>query len=132
MSTATLERSDLETATGGECAPCAHATEHGWWGPTLGKARTHCRDCHRSWRSLREGHCAACCRHFADPEAHAVHRRDSECVDPATITKADGSARFKLVETPYGTMWDIIGKPMSAAQLEKLRSRSTVGAGTHF
>lgn len=132
--TATLERSGTTPSPDGatECGPCTHAREHGWWGPTLGSAVTHCRDCHRSWRSLREGHCATCCRHFADTAAHAAHLRDGECCDPATITRTDGSPRFKLVESPFGPLWDLIGRPISPEQLAKLRERSTPGAGTHF
>lgn len=49
-------------ATSDTCAPCAHAAEHGWWGPD--HPGTHCRDCHRSWTSLAQAHCVTCHQQF--------------------------------------------------------------------
>jgi hypothetical protein len=88
----------------------------------------HCPDCGRQWTAGREAHCAACHRHFSsDSVADAHFRLDhdpcqdhpksrcyarSVCLDPAILTKRDGSLRFVQVATTDGPMWS--GPPMSA------------------
>lgn len=54
-----------------DCAPCAYAREHGWWGPA--HRGTHCRDCHHSWTSRKEAHCTVCHEHFASVTAAEMH-----------------------------------------------------------
>lgn len=93
-----------------DCAPCAHATENGWWGPALAPARTHCQNCHRSWRSLREGHCRACCRHFTHPKAFDGHTTEHGCVDPADVTDTKGRPRFKLMDRGTGPVWGLVNR----------------------
>lgn len=123
MTTATVTEAEAATTNG--CGPCSHAEAHGWWGATLGKARTHCRSCHRSWRSLREAHCAGCCRHFADPAAFDAHRVDGQCVAPETVTRRDGQPRYKVLDGPYGTTYDLIGRAPDPALLARLRGLSS-------
>jgi hypothetical protein len=90
------------------CAPCAHAALHGWWGPSLKPARSHCHSCHRSWASPREGHCTTCCRHFADVRAFDYHLAESGCFDPALARRADGTPRLVERDRPFGPVWCVI------------------------
>lgn len=49
---------------------------------------THtCSGCDATWTGLRTAHCAAagCHRTFTVPAHFDRHRRDGECLDPATI-----------------------------------------------
>lgn len=115
MTTLTISDADRDTtpeadfadpdATAAGCAPCAHADEHGWWGHTLGTARSHCRRCHRSWRSRNEAHCTTCCAHFASPRVFDAHLTTDGCVDPAAATRRDGKPRFTTRPSPYGVTW---------------------------
>ena len=42
------------------------------------------------WQSgNRTGHCSACHRNFDGISAFDRHRRDGQCLDPATLTHAD-------------------------------------------
>jgi hypothetical protein len=76
------------------CAPCAHAKEHGWWGP--GFVGTHCTECHRSWAAKTQSHCGECHRHFGSESAGDDHRRKGKCIDPVGIPKW---------ETANGPIW---------------------------
>lgn len=53
------------------CELCDHAAEHGAWPPE--HRGTHCRVCHRSWRSLVEAHCTICHLHFSTDNTATVH-----------------------------------------------------------
>jgi hypothetical protein len=95
------------------CPICAYAADHGSWPPD--HVGTHCRDCHRSWRGLKEAHCAACHEHFSSPAAfdrHLRHRRmtvtsprshrvENElvttCIPAADFTKPRGKAGKPLL-----------------------------------
>jgi len=50
------------------CEVCAYAAKHVWYGP--GFVGSHCRYCHRNWKSKIQAHCVAhvgdgrCCEHF--------------------------------------------------------------------
>lgn len=92
-------------ATG--CGACVHAAEHGWWGD-IAPARTHCCDCHRSWRSLLEAHCTMCHRHFFNPKAFDAHLSAGGCHDPKVVTRRDGRPRLQLTTTPYGELWRLV------------------------
>ncbi|MCP4307574.1 MAG: hypothetical protein GY788_22420 [bacterium] len=93
-----------------DCAPCAYAREHGWWGPDhrteTGQELTHCRDCHRSWpmRSA-EAHCKGCCQHFKSPRVSERHRIAEECHDPRTLVGESGDLRFRSRDTEFGETW---------------------------
>ena len=72
-----------------ECALCAYADVHGWWGDYK---ITHSRMTHRTWsRTSRECECAACGRHFGGNEGFDAHQRTSPagvvCLDPSTLKK---------------------------------------------
>jgi hypothetical protein len=84
----------VEAARATGCGPCTHAVEVGHWGPLPGQARTHCRDCHRSWASARAAHCAVCCAHFVSAAAFDRHQRHGSCLDPRTAERRDGKALF--------------------------------------
>lgn len=97
-----------ETPAIDDCKACTHARTHGWWGTGL-PAPVHCGDCHRYWKSHREGHCASCCRHFASTDAFDAHvPADGRCVDPATLRRQDGTPRMMLRSTPLGETWALI------------------------
>lgn len=63
-----------------ECLTCAYADEHGSWPPD--HRGTHCRDCHRSWTSKREAHCARCCGHFTSDTLAERHWCDGRSREP--------------------------------------------------
>jgi hypothetical protein len=46
------------------CAPCGHASEHGWWGSSIPRNATHCRQCHSTWKGVGPAHCTVCHRSF--------------------------------------------------------------------
>jgi hypothetical protein len=96
-----------EAAHAAGCEPCIHAMEHGWWGD-IAPARTHCRDCHRSWRSRIEGHCTLCHSHFFNPKAFDAHLTAEGCRPPATVARRDGQPRLHPVSTPYGELWRLV------------------------
>lgn len=75
------------------CEICAHADEAGSWPQELLNDRgTHCRDCHRSWWSKVEAHCARCHLHFTSNAAADLH--DPYCMaDTETTRKRLVSAR---------------------------------------
>lgn len=73
------------------CDPCDHAAEHGHWG----QQGSHCRKCHRSWTSKKQGHCPTCCAHFGGPSLFDRHLLTRGCTDPATVTNKDGSPVFR-------------------------------------
>lgn len=107
MPTATKTNAPLATEAP-QCEICAFAKIHHWWGPGLKPARSHCSTCHRSWTSLAEGHCPQCCRHFAKYAAFDAHLdEDAHCIDPETITRADGRPRFAKKVSAWGTTWKI-------------------------
>lgn len=89
-----------------ECAPCAHAVLHGWWGP-MGSNKTHCRRCHRSWASRLEMHCVTCHRHFANPKACDAHQPGSECQDPMEVLRADGQPKFVVLDHGRGPVFKL-------------------------
>jgi hypothetical protein len=90
------------------CVVCAHARKHSWWGPALAPAKSHCRDCHRSWASSREGHCTRCHAHFADVRAFDYHIGEGACNDPSSAARADGRPRLIAKERPFGVVWAVI------------------------
>ena len=87
------------------CKPCEHSTQHAWWGPDLLPAKSHCRSCHRSWASLREGHCTRCCGHFSDGRAFEAHLTEDGCVSPASVVRRDGRDRFVVRARRFGVVW---------------------------
>ena len=76
------------------CGRCAHAKQHGWWGPG---SRSHCRDCHYEWNGLNEAHCATCHAHFSSSRGFDYHLTEDGCRNPETTLRQDGRPRF--VET---------------------------------
>lgn len=116
---------EFEGGTDSTCEPCAHAAKHAWWGPSLAPARSHCRDCHRSWASPREGHCTRCHAHFSDVRAFDYHMGEEGCSDPALAQRADGRPRLVLKERAFGGVWSVVdyrthtrpyeSKPVSSA-----------------
>lgn len=64
------------------CDTCIHAAKHGHWGDSR---ITHCKRCHSTWnRETNIAHCTSCCRTFSTPANFDKHRKEGECVDPAT------------------------------------------------
>lgn len=103
--------------SGVTCPPCTHAIIFGSWGRPLHdgvKAATHCRRCHRSWRSLREAHCAVCCGHFSSNEAASFHWNDGsrgspgKHIPPEDCMRAEGKGpRYTTIETEFGPTWQL-------------------------
>ena len=83
------------------CPICAFADTRGWYG----RPGAHCRDCHRSWTSKVEAHCAAledgtrCCEHFSSNSAADLHWLKGRHVSPETIR------RLVRRETAHGPVW---------------------------
>lgn len=92
----------------GACGTCAYAVVHGWWGPD--HQGTHCRGCHRSWRSRREAHCATCHAHFTSPSAFGLHLTSRGCVDPATLRAKSGALVLVEQERAHGVVWACFGE----------------------
>jgi hypothetical protein len=88
-----------------ECVPCAYVAIHHQWGDTLAPGRSHCRDCHRTWASLIEGHCAVCHHHFANYPAFDAHFDGDEHVDPATVLRLNGKPKLTYRTTVFGKTW---------------------------
>lgn len=66
----------------GDCEPCRHAFEHGWWGKgTLpDDTYTHCSDCHVSMPSTQVwGHCTGCHNTFSGVSTFDAHQDSKEC-----------------------------------------------------
>jgi hypothetical protein len=94
-----------------QCAVCACAAEHGWYGNTLPRGQAHCRDCHVSWPGgNRHGHCAACHRTFAGIAAFDAHQAtkngeiSDSCLCSASDTKA---AKESTGDRPDKLSWKI-------------------------
>jgi len=90
-----------------DCPICAFADTHHWWGPDLAPARSHCRDCHRSWASLVEGHCPTCHEHFANVKAFDAHLLEDGCRPPVEVIRKDGRPRLTTRTTRYGVTWRV-------------------------
>ena len=88
-----------------DCSVCKHVDEHGWYGPSIKPARSHCRRCHRSWASLVEGHCTMCCEHFANVKAFDAHLLEEGCRPPAEVIRKDGRPRLTQRKGPFGITW---------------------------
>lgn len=97
----------------GECLPCRHAAIFGWWGNPLTKgigAVTHCKACHRSWRSLKEAHCTVCHSHFTSNEAASYHWNDKtgQHMQVEECIRGEGKGpRYSATETPFGVVWGL-------------------------
>jgi hypothetical protein len=89
------------------CEACDHVREHGWLGHGR-PARSHCKDCHRDWNSLQEGHCARCCRHFANVSAFDAHLTRHGCTDPQQLARRDGRPRMRRKESRFGETWALV------------------------
>lgn len=62
--------------------------------------------CGAQWRGLGRAHCAGCHRTFSADSAFDAHRRDGECVDPATAITTKGKPRFQLRQDSAGNpLW---------------------------
>lgn len=59
---------------------------------------SHCMQCHRTWTSLAESHCAACHEHFGSDSAFLAHQVRDECRPPPT-------RGLKAVERKDGVVW---------------------------
>jgi hypothetical protein len=78
------------------CATCVFAREHGHW-PMQG---THCRDCHRSWKSLSQAHCTVCHETFATNGVADLHWTKKEGhVHPSGISS------LELHQESEGGVW---------------------------
>lgn len=89
------------------CEPCAYSAINHSWGPSLAPFKTHCKKCHRSWRSLREGHCASCCAHFVNADISGYHFAGAKCTPPNEVKRRDGKARYAARETPQGDVFKV-------------------------
>lgn len=112
--TETIATTATETTTtapakrdGSNCATCAYANEHGWWGNNR-PGRSHCSDCHRFWDSTMEGHCPTCCAHFANVLAFDAHLTEQGCRNPGEILRKDGRPKFVLRDGKFGGTWALV------------------------
>jgi len=88
----------------GACPRCAHAGQHGWWGPP--SRLTHCRACHRDWpMGSPQIHCVTCCAHFSTPRACDLHLTATGCQPPDQSRDKHGRIRLVLSQTKYGPIW---------------------------
>ncbi|HEY7822149.1 MAG TPA: hypothetical protein VIG24_04925 [Acidimicrobiia bacterium] len=92
-----------------DCATCIHADKFGEW-PTTHKG-THCRDCHRSWTSLKEAHCRVCHQHFSADSVADSHEPYCTTDPTATVqsmqeaTRRDGNPIFDQRDRKHGPVW---------------------------
>ena len=56
----------------------------------------HSCSCGATWGGRQACHCAGCHRSFTGESSFVRHRRDLQCVDPATARRKDGSPAFEL------------------------------------
>ena len=91
------------------CPRCAHAAQHGWWGPPHGV--THCRKCHRDWRmGSPQCHCTLCCAHFSNYRGADSHQTATRCRPPAEVLAKSGKALLVLCRDRYGPIWRLAGQ----------------------
>ncbi len=96
----------------------------------------YCKTCGREWTGHSEAHCASCCAHFTSDDAFDAHLThpgsDEDYYDPATLTRRDGSPRFKLVARKHGSAWMLNkpGRPPKETVLRDRRARSDSTNGT--
>ena len=89
------------------CSPCAHASEHGWWG----RKGTHCRECHISWHALGESHRKTCHQHFSADSVAVLHEVFCSSDPMATAesmyaaTRATGNPIFDQRERKGRKLW---------------------------
>jgi hypothetical protein len=98
----------IQVGVDADCRPCIHAGLFGWWGPPLLKdlnAHTHCHNCHRSWRGIKEAHCNVCHEQFASNEAAAKHWTDNRHVYPTEVEGLNGKPRFCEQPSEFGRVW---------------------------
>lgn len=101
------ELSAAALAAGRPCPTCEFAVTNGWWG-RIAPFRSHCRNCHRfSMPSMREGHCAGCCAHFATTEAFDYHLAPEGCRPPGELRRQDGKARLVARTRAQGVVWAV-------------------------
>ena len=95
------------------CSICAHADEHGWWGPDLREqgAETHCRDCHRSWSGTTQAHCVVCHRHFTTDSAAAQHVKPGDGVYCYSDSHMKRRRRLAVRGSKHGPIWPWAGSP---------------------
>jgi hypothetical protein len=90
------------------CARCAHANQHGWWGPPTGL--THCRKCHRDWpMGSPQLHCVTCCAHFSTSRACDVHLTATGCRPPGEGAGRAGRPQLVLGTDRHGAIWRLAG-----------------------
>lgn len=95
------------------CTVCEETDRVGW----LTQSGSHCRDCHRSWTSKKQAHCPTCCAHFSTPNLFDAHLLARGCQDPATVTRKDGTPRFRQDEAGMwkdSERWDPEGSPFTS------------------
>ena len=104
--------------SGQSCDICDYARAHGSWPPSI--KGTHCgldqrgpdHDCHRTWRSKVQSHCAECHRHFGSNRAGDLHRSKGKCHDPRDTERW---------ETPNGVIWGGKDSVALGARLQNAR-----------
>jgi hypothetical protein len=85
------------------CVPCRHFDQHGWFGSNNDLA--HCDECHRSWSSRVEGHCAQCHVQFADDAAFDLHLERSRCIEPGAVRLPNRRRALESTDGPHGVVW---------------------------
>lgn len=109
------------------CEVCDEITRVGW----LTQPGSHCRRCCRSWMSKKQAHCPTCCAHFSTPnlfDAHLLTR--GGCQDPATVTRPDGSPRFRQDES--GLWRDSERWNPDVPRLPRPLTRDGLGGGVQY
>ena len=86
------------------CAVCVFAKDHHRW-PMNG---THCKGCHRSWKSKAQAHCTVCHQQFAGYSVADLHWREPKGqppvhLDPSTLP------RLELHDEAMGPVWRSTG-----------------------
>lgn len=85
--------------------------------------------CGTSWhqRGDRTGHCSSCHRTFASLDAFDRHQRVDgrlTCLDPATLTRRDGSPLYEAHHDGLTDVWSIRPTAAQRAALNRLIRRS--------
>lgn len=87
----------------------------------------HSCACGTTWGGHSACHCAGCHRTFTGESSFVRHRRDLQCIDPATARRKDGSLAFELNARGQ---WAVAMTDAQRASLSAMRSRQAQERGT--
>jgi len=110
-----------------DCTVCAHARAEGWYG--LPQGTTHCRDCHRTFRS-HQHHCTRCHETFNGERAADRHNPKGGL----SVCHAPERKSLRCVPDPkgFGTVWFLPVRDFSWAQRSvQVQDHRTDGPSDH-